>query len=72
MKVLLALCVAGCVSGGTPIGPYVKTVARNGDFLAILRCQIVLEGDDLREDTCAWEQIPLARLRPMPGPPGAR
>jgi hypothetical protein len=60
---LLLLVVTGCLAP-TPIGPYVKTVARDGGFLMVQKCTIILEGDDLREDQCGWERVPLATIGP--------
>jgi hypothetical protein len=61
----LALMLCSCMTA-TPIGPYVKTVARNGAYLAVQKCTIVLDGDNLREDQCGWEQVPIAALPPPP------
>jgi hypothetical protein len=60
----IALCT-GCMMP-TPIGPYVKSVARNGAYLAVQKCTIVLDGDNLREAQCGWEQVPIAALPPPP------
>jgi hypothetical protein len=76
MKILLALAVllGGCVAT-SQVGPFVKHVQRNGDFLVIHKCVIVLEGDEIHESNCTAEQVPLRSL-PMappqqPAPPPA-
>lgn len=76
----LSTALAGALAGGcvssSQIGPYVKHVARNGDWLVIHKCIIVLEGEELSEQSCTYEQLPLRQvpLGPPPGgvaPPGA-
>jgi len=72
---VLALCVLLAACAGTSasrVGPYVKHVARNGDWLAIYKCLIVLEDSDLHERNCTVEQIPLAAIPQMQmAPPAA-
>ena len=67
MKWLLALLATGCVAH-SQIGPYVKHVARNGDFLVVHKCIIVLDGDELSEQSCTVEQLPLRTLPTAPPP----
>ncbi|MGE0870893.1 MAG: hypothetical protein AB7P03_20170 [Kofleriaceae bacterium] len=69
---LAAGCAVGC--GGAPrsaIGPYVKNIARNGDWLAVIKCQIILENNQLSEESCVIEQLPLGPIpmAPMPAAP---
>lgn len=64
---LIALTLTGCVAQ-SQIGPYVKHVERNGDWLVIHKCMIVLDGDELTEQQCTFEQIPLQSI-PQGGPP---
>ncbi|MGE0549679.1 MAG: hypothetical protein AB7O24_33690 [Kofleriaceae bacterium] len=64
---IIAMIGAGCAigCGGAPrsaIGPYVKNVARNGDWLAVIKCQIILEDNQLRDETCTIEQLPLGPI----------
>lgn len=68
MRLFLAMLLVGCVSR-SQIGPYVKHVARNGDWLVIHKCLIVLEGDDLTEQSCTYEQLPLRQVPLGPPPP---
>jgi hypothetical protein len=74
-RALALVAAAGCVST-SQIGPYVKHVERNGDWLVIHKCIIVLEGDELAERSCTYEQLPLRQVPlgpppPVSGPPGA-
>jgi hypothetical protein len=75
MKILvlvLALAAGGCIATSS-VGPFVKHVQRNGDWLVIHKCLIVLEGDTIRESNCTAEQIPLRSLPMAPQaipPPG--
>lgn len=64
----LALAVTGCTST-TTIGPYVKSVARNGAWLAVQKCMIVMEDDVLSEGSCTVEHVPLGTLPPTPVAP---
>jgi hypothetical protein len=66
-KLLLAFLATGCVST-SQIGPYVKHVQRNGPWLAVTKCMIVLEGDDLNEAECTVEHVPLTSVPMQPGP----
>lgn len=78
MKALLLvvlLVLVGCATR-SQIGPYVKHVARNGDWLVIHKCVIVLEADELSEQSCTYEHLPLRQVPlgpppPAAGPPGA-
>ena len=66
----LLMLVAGCVQTSY-VGPYVKHVARNGEWLVIHKCFIVLEDKDLSETDCTVEQVPLAavpQMQPQPQP----
>ena len=69
MKALIAALVlcSACVSE-SQIGPYVKSVSRNGNWLMVQKCMIMLEGDDLAEGRCTMEQLPLGSV-PMYQPP---
>lgn len=66
--ILLALALAGCTST-TTIGPYVKSVARNGAWLAVQKCMIVMEGDELSEGECTVDHVPLATVPAAPVAP---
>ena len=68
MRWLLLAALAGCAST-SQVGPYVKHVARNGDWLVIHKCVIVLEDKNLSEEGCTVEQLPLAALPQMHMPP---
>lgn len=77
-RLLLVLLVAGCAQTST-VGPYVRHVARNGDWLVIHKCVIVLEDKDLSETDCTVEQLPLAaipqmqpQMQPQPLPPAGQ
>ncbi len=65
--IILALALMGCTTA-TQIGPYVKSVARNGAWLAVQKCMIVMEGDNLEEGACTLEHVPLGTLPVAPGP----
>jgi hypothetical protein len=74
---LVALLLTAC-AGESTVGPYVKSVARQGPWLIVQKCTIVLSGDELHEGECSMEQMPLGTIPiqqpPMvapPGPPGA-
>jgi hypothetical protein len=72
VRAALALALAllgGCVAS-SQIGPYVKHVARNGDWLVVHKCMIVLEGDALTETACTVEQLPLRSIPQGPPPVG--
>jgi hypothetical protein len=58
----LAVALAACAPSTSQIGPYVKSVARNGAWLAVQRCMIVLEGNTLAEGECTVEQFPLGTI----------
>lgn len=64
MRVLAVLLFAGCAQT-SHVGPYVKHVARNGDWLVIHKCFIVLEDKTLSETDCTVEQVPLASVPQM-------
>lgn len=64
---LVALLV-GCAASRSQVGPYVKHVTRNGDWLVIHKCMIVLEGVELGETACTVEQMPLGALPQVPPP----
>ena len=67
-KLLLASLLAGCGASHSQIGPYVKHVSRNGDWLVIHKCMIVLDGIELGEASCTVEQMPLRALPQAPPP----
>jgi hypothetical protein len=69
VKVLLAIAMlaGGCIST-SQVGPFVKHVQRNGDWLVVHKCMIVLEGDEIREQACTAEQVPLRSLPSVPQP----
>lgn len=67
--VLAAGALGGCASSSR-IGPYVKHVARNGDWLVVHKCVIVLDGHYLTEADCTVEQLPLRSI-PQGPPPGS-
>lgn len=66
--VILAVAAAACVSTSR-VGPYVKHVERNGDWLVIHKCVIELAGDELAERDCTYEQVPLRQVPMGPAPP---
>jgi hypothetical protein len=76
-RALVMLALSAC-SSSSQIGPYVKSVARNGAYLAVHKCMIVLVGETLEEGECTLEHVPLGTLpvapypamqmRPAPGP----
>jgi hypothetical protein len=75
MKKLIVLALlASCVSSSR-VGPYVKNVVRQGDWLIVQKCVIELEGEELHEVSCTAEQLPLRSIPmapPMqPMPPAA-
>jgi len=59
------IALLGC--SPSVIGPFVKTVTRTGDTLAIISCEVVLQGGDLSEGRCYSQVVPLAGT---PVPPG--
>jgi hypothetical protein len=61
----LACALGGCASQ-SQIGPYVKSVARNGPWLAVTKCTIVLVGEELEEGTCTLEHVPLSQVPMAP------
>lgn len=69
---LLSLAIAaGCIPT-SEIGPYVKNVSRQGAWLAVQKCTIILEGDSLTEGTCTVTHVPIASYPPpMMQPQGA-
>jgi hypothetical protein len=67
MKALVFVLLTGCVST-SQVGPYVKHVQRNGDWLVIHKCMIVLEDKELHEASCTVEQLPLAAVSQMAPP----
>lgn len=66
----LAASLAGCANR-SQVGPYVKSVARTGEFLAVIKCFIVLEAEELREEACTIEHIPLRSIPMQPPGQGA-
>jgi hypothetical protein len=70
IAIVLALLLGGCVAT-SQVGPYVKHVQRNGDWLIVHKCMIVLEGDEIHEGQCSAEQLPLGTvpIAPQPMPP---
>lgn len=74
MRVAIALIVvalAACTRA-SQIGPYVKHISRNGDWLVVHKCMIVLDGESLSESSCTTEQLPLRSTQvppPLQGPP---
>jgi hypothetical protein len=68
LAIAIAALLAGCVAT-SQVGPYVKHVQRNGDWLIVHKCMIVLEGDDLHEAACTAEQVPLRTVPMMPQQP---
>jgi len=74
MRWLVLSFLVGCGSVHSQVGPYVKHVARNGDWLVIHKCMIVLDATELSEAACTVEQMPLRSLPQAPPPmvqPGA-
>jgi hypothetical protein len=68
---LAALGLAACVRS-SQIGPFVKTITRDGNALSIVSCDIVLEGHELYEGQCYAQRITLSQLPPsadLPDPP---
>jgi hydrogenase maturation factor len=65
---VLAILVACGGTSRSVVGPYVKHVQRNGDWLLVHRCMIVLEDKDLSETACRVEYVPLAQV-PQQLPP---
>jgi hypothetical protein len=65
---VLALLVACGGTSRSVVGPYVKHVQHNGDWLRVHRCMIVLEDKDLSETGCRVEYVPLAQV-PQQLPP---
>jgi hypothetical protein len=68
---VLALALTGCMSA-KQIGPYVKSVARDGAWLAVTRCTIVVEGDNLSEGPCTLEHVPIGAMTAAPVAPALR
>ena len=68
---LLACCALAACMRQTQVGPYVKSVTRDGNWLIVQRCMLQLEGDDIFENKCTKDQVPLASVAPAPaaGPP---
>lgn len=69
--IVLALALTGCTSA-TQIGPYVKSVARNGAWLSVQKCMIVMQGDDLAEGPCTLEHVPIGAMTAAPVTPALR
>ena len=69
LVLVVTLAGAGCASQ-SQIGPYVKSVARNGAWLAVQKCMIVLVGEELEEGECTVEHVPLAVVPTVPAGPG--
>lgn len=69
MRWLALVALSACVST-SQVG---RHVARNGDWLAVHRCMIVLEDRELHASSCTVEQLPLAAVPQAvpPLPPGA-
>lgn len=67
LALALATLAGACVSV-TRVGPYVKHVSRNGDWLVVHKCIIVLDGNSLAEEGCTVEQLPLGSV-PQAAPP---
>jgi len=66
----IAIALLGGCATSSQIGPYVKHVARNGDWLVVHKCMIMLEGDELTETACTVEQLPLRSIPQGPPPVG--
>lgn len=69
--ILLSLAIAASCIPTSEIGPYVKNVSRQGAWLAVQKCTIILEGDSLTEGTCTITHVPIAQMAgaPVYGPP---
>lgn len=61
---LIAACALGGCASTSQIGPYVKSVTRQGPWLTVQKCMIVLDGEELQEGACTTEQLPLYTLAP--------
>jgi hypothetical protein len=64
---VLATLLGGCMSH-SQIGPYVKSVSRNGNWLVVVKCVIELHGEDLAEGACTQENLPLVGVPVQPPP----
>jgi hypothetical protein len=70
-RAICLVALVGCTTTST-IGPFVKTITRTADTLAIVSCEILLQGDYLVEGRCYSQVVPLAGApRPVEGGPGA-
>lgn len=65
---VVAVVVAGCGAGRSQVGPYVKSVIRDGEWLAVTKCMIVLDDEVLHEQECSLHKIPLRSVPPPPPP----
>jgi hypothetical protein len=65
VTIACVLATGGCVTT-SQVGPFVKHVQRNGDFLVVHKCIIVLENDEISERACTVEQVPLRSVPMMP------
>ena len=65
--IFIAALATGCMAT-SQVGPYVKQVYRQGDFLIMQKCMIQLEGEELHEINCTAEQLPLRNFQQMPPP----
>jgi len=66
--IALAGALAGCHIGRqSTIGPYARSIQRQGPALAVEMCMIELASDQLHDGPCHVVLVPL----PQPGPPGA-
>jgi hypothetical protein len=57
----LASILGGIGCAPSTIGPFVKTITRTSDALAIVSCEIVLSGSELSEGRCYSQVVPLPR-----------
>jgi hypothetical protein len=65
-RALALVAFAGCHIGGqSVIGPYARSITRQGNALAVQLCMIELASDQLHEGACHVELVPLP-------PPGAQ
>lgn len=76
MRGMVVACVllAACASR-SHIGPYVKSVHREGGWLIVEKCTISLLGERLDESDCATDRVPLPTVQVAPrcaGAPGTQ